>query len=295
MHFQKVAHLFSLLKHSKIQSISTTETLSQNIQLDIKRDDLIHPIISGNKWRKLKYLLLEVEAKGYKKIAVMGGQYSNLLHTLSYISMLLGWQVELYVRAHKGQKLTPMLHDAIRWGAKIQNVDRATFREYRESKPNLEDDTYWISEGAFDQLAVKGSIESLMELNEQYDYLLIACATGTSLAGYCAGVSRLALTTKVVGVSVLKNDDEIERHVALLAGGDEKPIVINDYDFGGYAKRNDQLLRFISQFESEQGIPLEPVYNGKSFYAAMDLIKQGYFLEGSKILLIHCGGMQGAR
>lgn len=309
MRFQKVSHLFSILQSSIIQPLISDELSSKDIQVDIKRDDLIHPIISGNKWRKLKYLLLDIEAKGYKKIAAMGGHYSNLLHTLSYVSQLLGWQCQLYIRGHKAQALTPMLQDAKRWGVQIEYVERKTFRELRNSPPLLNDDIFWISEGGFSELAIKGSIESLMELPEEYDYLVVACATGTSLAGYCQGVannkffSKPKKTMQVVGIPVLKNNNEIYQNVELLIDGKAndrlktkvKPQLISGYEFGGYAKSTSELNDFMILFEKQHNIPLEPVYSGKSFYALMDLVKRDYFPKGSRILLIHCGGLQGKR
>jgi 1-aminocyclopropane-1-carboxylate deaminase len=295
MAIQKVAHLFSRLNHAPLHNIESKVTLSKNIKLDIKRDDLIHSVISGNKWRKLKHLLLEIEAQGFKKVAVMGGMYSNLLHSISYIGYLLNWQVTLYVRGHKGQKLSPMLIDAIKWRAKIVYVDRVKYREIRELPPKLGDDVFWIAEGGYGQLALKGSIESLMELPRTYDFLVIASATGTSLAGYCQGVEKLALSTKVIGIAVLNNNDEIIKHVHSLSNDSVEPEIIKDYSFGGYAKTNSELELFISRFEKQHKIPLEPVYSGKSFFAVMDMINIDYFPEGSRILLVHCGGLQGKR
>lgn len=255
----------------------------------------MHPVVSGNKWRKLKHLLLKIESQGFKKVAVMGGQYSNLLHSISYLGMTLGWQVELYVRGYQHQTLTPMLKDAKRWSAKIIYCDKISFKGFRDSPPELDKDVFWISEGAYDQMALKGSIESLMEVNQPYDYLIIASATGTSLAGYCQAISSLSLQTKVIGIRVLKNDDEISQRVTQLTDGRTQPEIITGYEFGGYAKQHPDLIAFIKTFEQQHKIPLEAVYNGKSFYAAMDLITKNYFPKGSRILLIHCGGLQGKR
>ncbi len=295
MRIQQVSHFYAQLGVSKIQNISSRALAEKNIRLDIKRDDLLHPVVSGNKWRKLKHILIKIEAGGYRKIAVMGGPYSNLLHSLSYLAMLLGWQIELYVRGYPEQKLTPMLTDAIKWGAKIKYVDRVHFRKLRNNSPKLNDDVFWITEGGYEQLAVKGSVESLMEINKHYDYLLIACATGTSLAGYCQGVAELSLNTQVIGISVLKNDDEIARHLNKLTDGKVKPEIISGYEFGGYAKSNTILNEFIKDFKNQHNITLEPVYSGKSFYAVMDLINSNYFKKDSRILLIHCGGLQALR
>ena len=295
MPIQKVAHLFSLLQHAPIQNIKLSTSSAKNIQLDIKRDDLIHSVISGNKWRKLKHVLLEIEAQGFNKVAVMGGMFSNLLHSVSYIGMLLGWQVKLYVRGHKGQKLSPMLQDAIRWGAKIEYVSRVNYSELRDNPPSLDDDVFWIAEGGYDQLAIKGCIESFMELSQVYDYIVMASATGTSLAGYCQGVAKLSLATKVIGIAVLNNDDEILNHVQNLTHKIPQPVVIKDFTFGGYAKTSQKLNSFIMEFEKLFSVPLEPVYSGKAFFAVMALIDKGYFPTASKILLIHSGGLQGKR
>ncbi|WP_196141168.1 1-aminocyclopropane-1-carboxylate deaminase/D-cysteine desulfhydrase [Aliikangiella sp. G2MR2-5] len=277
------------------------------VSLEIKRDDLLHPLISGNKWRKLKHLLLAIEEQGSRSVAVMGGRYSNLLHTVSYIGYLLGWKVKLYVRGYPEQPLTPMLKDALRWGATIHLVDRQAFRELREAPPKLEEESFWIPEGGFDRLAVKGTIESLMEVPKSYDYIVIASATGTSMAGYIQATRYMKLQTKVLGVAVLKNDDEIEQHLNQLLAQEEAGYhllekhwqdshrVIKGYEFGGYAKSTSELDGFIEKFEAQYHIPLERVYSGKSFFATIDLIEGGYFEAGSRILLIHCGGLQGLR
>ncbi|TQV89760.1 1-aminocyclopropane-1-carboxylate deaminase/D-cysteine desulfhydrase [Aliikangiella coralliicola] len=300
MRVKKVSHLFALINNAPIQNISNQQLRACNIQLDIKRDDLLHPIISGNKWRKLKHVLLEIESRGYCRVATMGGQYSNFLHSLSYICKLLNWELELYVRGHPEQQKTPMLHDAAKWGANITYVTREGFRKLRHNPPELSDDVFWISEGGYDQLALKGSVESLMEVPRTYDYLVTAAATGTSLAGYCRGVIQLGFQTfdsktKVLGVAVLNNGNEIAANVEQLIQARTQIEIVRGYEFGGYAKKTDELMSFIQQFEDSHAIPLDHVYNGKSFFATLDLIEKGYFPSGSRVLLIHTGGLQGNR
>lgn len=294
-----MSHLFAQIGNSQCQPIDCSNLTASDISLDIKRDDQLHPVLSGNKWRKLKHILLYAEERGFSQLASMGGQYSNLLHCLSYAAMLLGWQAHLYVRGHQNQKLTPMLTDALAWGAKLHYVNRIDFRKLRTTAPQLKNDIFWLGEGGYSQLAVKGTIESMMEISSQYDYIVIATATGTSLAGYCQGISKIPRfhrnLPRVLGIAVLNNADEVAKNVNQLTDGKVVPEVINGYEFGGYARTTPELLSFMQQFEQEHSIQLEPVYNGKSFYGVMDLIKRGYFPSGSKILLIHCGGLQGLR
>jgi 1-aminocyclopropane-1-carboxylate deaminase len=309
-----VSQLTDLLNCGVVQSLQSSHLTQHDIRLDIKRDDLIHPIISGNKWLKLKHLLFKLESQGIKKLAVMGGAYSNLLHSLSYICFVLGWELTLYVRGYPKQKLTPMLQDAVTWGATICYQDRLSFRALRDNSPTLADDVYWINEGGYNLLALQGCADSLAELKncdtsieradlerqaniqiKPYDYIIIASATGTSLAGYCLGIAQLKLKTKAMGIAVLKNDDEIETHVKALVPDLPQPTVIKGFEFGGYAKKNAELESFIENFEQQHQIPLEPIYTGKSFYATFKLIEQGYFAKGSRLLLIHSGGLQGKR
>lgn len=299
---RQVSHLYSLLNPSNIQEIFSPTLSSHQVRLFVKRDDLIHHVISGNKWRKIKHLLHFIEDNGYSKIASMGGRYSNFLHALSYICYRLKWECHCYIRGYPAQSLTPMLQDAKNWGAKLTFCDRQEFRNIRERAPELSKDVFWIPEGGFSEFAIKGVKETFFELSSidraGFDYLVSASATGTSLAGYIQGAQEMKLGTCVVGVRVLQNDNEIEEKVGRLIKGQlsSAPFdLIRGYEFGGFAKKNEQLDRFISEFERKHGIPIEPVYSGKSFYATFDLIEQGYFEPGSKILLIHCGGLQGKR
>jgi len=296
MRLLKVSHFFAELGNSPIFSIVDPVVIKNGVHLDIKRDDLLHPVISGNKWRKLKHLLLHIESRGFKKIAAMGGPYSNLLHALSYIGYRLGWSVELWVRGYPEQALTPTLLDATKWGATIRYVNRVEFRELREQPPHLDGDVFWIPEGGFHELALKGTVESLMEVNSVYDFVLLATATGTSLAGLSLGAKYSMPSTKVVGISVLNNAEQVLTDInELLPQPIRRPELISGYEFGGYAKSSSKLDQFINDFKRDHDIALEPVYSGKSFFATIDLVNKGYFPRGSRVLLIHCGGLQGNR
>lgn len=296
MQFRKVSHLFSKIQTSRLQPILLESRVLNNIVVDVKRDDLLHPIISGNKWRKLKYLLLSIEAKGYVKVASMGGPYSNFLHALAYVSYLLGWQCELFIRGYSEQALTTTLKDCLKWGAKINFVDRKSFKEIRIKAPDLSPQTFWIKEGGMHQYALPGMQEIFMELNKQYDVICMATATGTSLAGLVMGAEKYQPRAKIIGISVLNNAEQQKQDILQMVSKCSVDwTVVQGYEFGGFAKKNQQLVNFINEFSSSESIPLEPIYSGKSFYAIKELLNKGYFKKNCKILLIHCGGMQGAR
>jgi 1-aminocyclopropane-1-carboxylate deaminase len=304
MRVNRVSHLFSLLSHSPVEAFDfeslpdkrLIQSASQNqLKLDIKRDDCLHPILSGNKWRKLKYVLLDIESKGYSAVASMGGRYSNFLHSLAFVCRLLGWQFTAFVRGYKEQVLTPMLRDIIQWGANIIYLDKKPFKEIRLNKPELNDGTYWLHEGGYNQLALKGVAETFMELQQAYDYLTVATATGTSLAGYADAISKLGLSTQLIGIPVLYNTQQIKENIASFKLAADMPKLVEGYEFGGYAKTTPQLNSFINSLRQNSSMPVEPIYIGKSLFAVTDLIKRGYFKKNSRILLVHCGGLQGLR
>ena len=296
MRFKKVSQLFSIIETSSIQEVSTSLNTKHGVSLYIKRDDLLHNIISGNKWRKLKYLLLSIEQEGFSKVATMGGSHSNFAHALSYVCYLLGWRCDLYIRGFAEQPITATLHDCAQWNANIHFVDRKKFREIRNNSPELAEDIYWIPEGGLSKYSILGLQEVMMELNQKYDYIVISTATGTSVAGLTQGANKYQPDTKIIGISVLNNALQQREDVTRLIDSDSHSwSIIEGYEFGGFAKSNLQLKQFSDDFYLQHKILLENVYSGKSFYAVNDLIERGFFNRNSKILLIHCGGLQGRR
>jgi 1-aminocyclopropane-1-carboxylate deaminase len=289
------------LAQSCIQNIKLEPELAGSYQLDIKRDDLIHPIISGNKWRKLKFLLRDIESKGIKRIAAMGGRHSNFLHALAYACHRLDWHCQFFVRGYPEQPLTPTLLDCKSWGADIQFCDRTGFKLLREQGPELEDGIYWIPEGGLQFESTQGIAEIIAELPEGYDYIVIASATGTSVAGLVKGwdkflANQRAVQRKVIGIAVLNNQQQQKLDVTdLIADSEQAWEIKSGYEFGGFAKNSEVLDQFCQQFFKTHKIAIEPIYTGRSFYAVFDLMRQGYFKQNSRILLIHSGGMQGAR
>ncbi|MGR9088481.1 MAG: 1-aminocyclopropane-1-carboxylate deaminase/D-cysteine desulfhydrase [Gammaproteobacteria bacterium] len=270
----------------------------RRIELSMKRDDLLHPVISGNKWRKLKYCLDHALSMGSETVISMGGAYSNHLHALAYAGHALGLNTIGLVRGERPNPLTPTLQDCLRWSMELRFVSRSEYRLLRhhrafDSLPGIESGQYWLPEGGAHALALKGVAELIAEIDRPYDLLCLPCGTGTTLAGCAAAVPA---PVHVTGFAALKHADFLTSEVELLLSRPYNNWSINpDYHFGGFARTTKDLLRFIGDFEFNAKIPLEPVYTGKLMYALYDLIAQGRFSPGTRIIAVHTGGLQGNR
>ena len=269
-----------------------------HIKLWMKRDDLLHPVISGNKWRKLKYILDNALSLGADTIISMGGAYSNHLHALSYVGKVLGLKTIGLVRGEQPEVLTPTLQDMKNWGMELKFVSRTDYRLLRQYRnwqdlPNLKPRQYWLPEGGAQVLALKGVAELVSEIEMPYDILCVPCGTGTTLTGIIEAVPE---QVSVLGFAALKNAGFLTAEVeALLSRPRNNWRIDLDYHFGGFAKTNAGLSAFIDDFELKTTIPLEPVYTGKMMYAIYDLIGKHYFKPGQRIIALHTGGLQGKR
>ncbi len=268
------------------------------IELWFKRDDLLHHIISGNKWRKLKYSLNHALSIDTKTLISMGGIYSNHLHALAFVGKALGLKTIGLVRGECPAQLTPTLQDLLDWGMKLQFVSRTNYRQLRQYQswqdlPQLKPKQYWIPEGGAQPLALAGITELVNEISIPYDLLCAPCGTGTTLAGMIKAVPAHA---SVLGFSALNHAQFLTDDISKLLPHSYGNWQINfDYHFGGFAKTSTELLTFIDDFESKTGIPLEPIYTGKMLYALYDLIAKKHFKPGMKIIALHTGGLQGNR
>ncbi|MEY3289029.1 MAG: hypothetical protein RLZZ419_1271 [Pseudomonadota bacterium] len=303
-----------------------------HIELWMKRDDLLHPVISGNKWRKLKYSLDQVLSSGADTLISMGGAYSNHLHALAYTGKLLRLKTQGFIRGEQPATLTPTLMDLQNWGMELTFVSRSDYRLLRQYKgchdlPGLKPQQYWLPEGGAQALALKGVAELVNEIDILYDMLCVPCGTGTTLAGIIEAVPE---SVSVLGFAALKNAGFLQADVEALLPrpGTKKPVQNNvikrsshpnplpegeiikcsnhfmhipdwhinlDYHFGGFATTTPELMRFITDFEGKTHIPLEPVYTGKMMYALYDLITKQFFKPGQRIIAVHTGGLQGKR
>ena len=268
------------------------------ISLWIKRDDLLHPIISGNKWRKLKYNLDAGLSLGVHTFISMGGAYSSHLHALAYLGKLLELKTIGYVRGECPAILTPSLQDVQNWGMELRFISRSEYRQYRNYKnnedfPYLKANEFWIPEGGANSLALKGVAALVNEIDIPYDTLCVACGTGTTLAGLFNSVSE---EKTLMGFAALKNAKFLESDVqSVVTNHQNNWKIVHDYHFGGFAKINSKLIEFMAEFEHRNAVELEPVYTGKMLYGLYDLIGKGYFKPGQCIIALHTGGLQGNR
>lgn len=276
----------------------------QSIQLSVKRDDLLHPVISGNKWRKLKHTLVKAVQDDIQHIVSFGGGFSNHLHALAYCCHQLGIQFTAIVRGDYSNNLSPMLQDLLNWHVNIQYVSRLTYKQRTEANylyalQNTYPKALIIPEGGSQQQALQGVMDVVHELDQDYDYIVAPVASGGTLAGLINGVAEICPSTKLLGIGVLKGPEYLEQLVtSLLPKNLPNPTnwhINHDYHCGGYAKSTLELTRLCSDFYQQTNIKIEPVYSGKLFFALRSLIANQYFPSGSRILALHTGGLQGAR
>ncbi|MGZ4977358.1 MAG: 1-aminocyclopropane-1-carboxylate deaminase/D-cysteine desulfhydrase [Methylobacter sp.] len=297
MHLELIK-LEKVFNPSILTKIHDPLLVQYQIELWMKRDDLLHPVISGNKWRKLKYILDHALSVGANTLISMGGVYSNHLHALAYAGKVLGLKTIGLVRGEQPEILTPTLQDITKWGMSLEFVSRTEYRQLRQYKkwhdlPGLKPRQYWLPEGGAQTLALKGVGELVTEVEIPYDTICVPCGTGTTLAGIIEAVPE---QTSVLGFAALKNAGFLTEEVRSVLSQSCNNWQINlDYHFGGFAKINAGLNAFIEDFELKTTIPLESIYTGKMMYAVYDLIKKHYFRPGQRIIAVHTGGLQGKR
>jgi 1-aminocyclopropane-1-carboxylate deaminase len=267
-----------------------------SISVQIKREDLLHPFVSGNKFRKLKYNLLQAKAENHDTILTFGGAFSNHIAAVAYAGHEQGIKTIGIIR---GDELVdqidknPTLKFAQSCGMLFKFVSREAYRLKSEILflENLKlqfGSFYLIPEGGTNDLAIKGCEEILTKNDSEFDFICCAAGTGGTISGI---INSILPHQKVLGFPALKGDflkDEIRNFVKK-----ENWELITDYHFGGYAKVNEELITFMNQFYKENQIPLDPVYTAKMVFGVIDMINNNYFPTNSKILLIHTGGLQG--
>ena len=266
----------------------------------MKRLDLIHPLINGNKWFKMKYNLLEAEEKGFNTLLTFGGAYSNHIHATAAAGKQFGLKTIGIIRGEEHLPLNPTLQFASEYGMTLHYVSRGEYRnkhtkEFQEKLINEFGNVYIVPEGGTNTLALKGcsGIPGLIE--NEYDYLCVACGTSGTFSGLAVGLDG---GKHLLGFSVLKGGefliDQSNELIKQYNGKKYSNTQINlDYHFGGYAKITRGLIEFINEFEKLNGIPLDPVYTGKMMYGIYDLYRNGFFKEGEAIVALHTGGLQG--
>lgn len=285
---------------SPLQKLEGPLLDEKEVSLYIKRDDLIHPEVQGNKWRKLKYNLADAEKLGHKTLLTFGGYYSNHIYATAAAANKFGFSCIGVIRGERPEALSSTLLFAIEKGMQLHFVNRSEYKQ-KDTDPFIESlhqqfgDFYLIPEGGTNNFALKGVAEIMDELPTDFDFICSAAGTGGTLAGLVAGLKGKA---QAIGFSSLRGDDTLTGRVNELvkeySGKSFQNYAVNfDYHFGGYAKATPELIQFIKVFRQQFDIPLDPVYTGKMFFGSFDLIQQGYFPKGSKIIALHTGGLQG--
>ena len=279
----------------KPQKIPFQKILEFNgVRLFAKRVDQIHPLISGNKWWKLKYNLEKAALQG-NPVLTFGGAYSNHLVATAVACKAANLKSIGIVRGEATVTVNPSLAIVLQHDMELKYVNRDIYPQ-KNSKSFISDlkeefgEFYLIPEGGTNELAVKGVSEMLTLKDKEFDYICCPVGTGGTLTGILKAGNP---GTKVVGFSSLKGSflekDILELLDRFHVFTNCKWEIINDYHFGGYARYNKKLIAFINEFS----IPLDPIYTGKMFYGIYDLMEKGYFKKGSRVLAIHTGGVQG--
>lgn len=278
-----------------IQEIHDDALSHSGIRLLVKREDLNHPFVSGNKWWKLKFNLEKAVQEGRKTILTFGGAYSNHLYATAAATKELGLQSIGIIRGEVTLPLNETLQFVAQAGMKLNYISRETYRQktnpsFIEQLIDKFGDFFLIPEGGSNELAVKGIEQFIIELDTQADYICCPVGTGGTLAGIIGGLRE---NKRVIGFSTLKDGSFLKNDVAALTTKFSSNWEINtDYHFGGYARTTPSLNAFIERFMTLHQIPLEFIYTGKMMAGIFDLAAKGFFEKGSTVLAIHTGGIR---
>ena len=277
----------------KTQEISLPILKEKEIKLFIKRTDRTHQHISGNKWYKLKYNLMEAKKQGFKTLLTFGGAYSNHIAATACAAQENGFRSIGIIRGESHLNLNPTLQFAKDNGMLLSYVSRNDYRD--KKKPNFLKqlklkfgDFYLIPEGGTNMLAIKGTAE-ILDINDTHDFICCAIGTGGTIAGI---INASTDKQTVIGFSAIKGIDLLEKDIKNWTKKNNFKF-INTYVGSGYAKVSKKLINFINAFYVVHGIPLDAIYTGKMMMGILDLISKDYFPKGSSILSIHTGGLQG--
>ena len=262
--------------------------------LYVKRDDMIDPYISGNKWRKLKYILKDVNSKNKKHLVTFGGAYSNHLVATAAAAARNNLTSTAFVRGEAVEN--EMLLLCKLFGMELLFVDRDSYKDKNQlftSHFGNNESAYFINEGGASEEAVIGCAEIIAELPQHYDHIFCAAGTGTTAAGLLRGINEQGLQTQLHVIPVLKGGEFIKSEIEHYEKDLSKLYLHTNYHFGGYAKTTNELLYFMKDFIATTGLLIDPIYTAKMIYAINDLTSNNYFKKDAKVLAIHTGGLLG--
>ncbi len=295
------------MQPSPLQEIKSDLLQRKKVKLFLKRDDLIHPSVSGNKWRKLKYNLAAAKELNHSTLLTFGGAFSNHIHAVAAAGKAFNFQTIGIIRGERIEPLNATLQYAEDQGMQLHFVTRSAYRQkdtdqYFLALQEQFGQFYTLPEGGTNTLALEGCAEIVTEIKDQLSsaptYITTCCGTGGTIAGIIKGVAPKD-QTEILGVSALKGNfltKEVEKLLATAkVSTATKWSISNDYHFGGYAKFKPALIEFINDFKKTHQIALDPIYTGKLLYGIFDLLKKDYFKKDSTIVAIHTGGLQGIK
>lgn len=270
--------------------INTSETQKNDVELELLRLDLLHPIISGNKYFKLKFHLKEAITNQSEGILSFGGAYSNHLHALAFASNLFGLRSIGIIRGEEPKEYNHTLRDCLQWGMQLKFISRDTYRhtndeEILRSIQNEFPHYLLVPEGGNSALGLAGAEEIYKNIGDSYDYICVAVGTATTLRGIA---TQAASHQQVIGFSALRNAFPSYQAIA-------GEVLNQEFHFGGFAKQSPVLLSFMNDFKQDHGVELDFIYTAKMMLGIFELIQNGFFPKGSKLLAVHSGGLQGNR
>lgn len=286
-----------MIQFAEIQSEIQFIQKKNGTELYILREDKIHPVISGNKFRKLKYNLEEFSKGNYSSLLTFGGAYSNHISAVAAAGKEFDFKTIGIIRGEElDRKINenPTLSFARDCGMKLKFISREQYRN--KTNPIFLDrlksefgSFYLLPEGGTNEFAVKGCEKILSNRTDHYDFICCAIGTGGTISGI---INSSKPHQKVLGFPALKNSDFLKNEIKKYTSRSNYEL-IQDFHFGGYAKINNELLDFINGFKNEFAVNLDPVYTGKMMFGIMKMINENYFQKGTKILAVHTGGLQG--
>lgn len=266
-----------------------------NIHVDVLRLDKIHPVISGNKWFKLKYYIQQAIDTNCNAVATFGGAFSNHIIATAYACNLQKIPCTGFIRGEKPKHLSKTLLDTQALHMQLEFLSRDEYKN-KQTIIYKNASVFFIPEGGYGKTGAKGAAEILQLVPglSTYNYIICAVGTGTMLAGI---VNAALPHQQCIGISVMKNNFSLENQIRLLINKQTVNCVqlLHDYHFGGYARYTQVLLDFINKTWQAHSLPLDFVYTAKTLFAVYNLAEKKYFASGSKILFIHSGGLQGNR
>ena len=270
--------------------------VSEKVELYILRLDLVHPYVSGNKWFKLKYNIEEAINKQNKTILTFGGAFSNHIAATAAAGKENNLKTIGIIRGEEHLPLNPTLQFAKEHGMEFYYMDRTSYRNKNSEKVvnTLKEkfgDYYLIPEGGTNDLAIKGTEEIIDLIDIDFDYVCCSVGTGGTIAGL---INSCTEDKRIICFPALKGGFFVEE-IGRLSNKSDNWVIISDYHFGGYAKYKPELIDFINNFKQNFNVPLDPIYTGKMLFGICDLIDKNYFENGSTIVALHTGGVQGIK